>query len=88
MVTCTRCQTTGFLNSEQLPEDIGELDCDAILKWVLASDDHGVVHDVEICDCCSDGEYWYGTPGQHYGNDDPIGRDGPYGYNGGQCECH
>lgn len=88
MTTCTRCQTTGFLNSEQLPEDIYEKDHDEILKWISQADDHGVVHAVEVCDCCGNGTIWYGTPGQHYGNEDPIGRDGFYGYNGGLCECH
>lgn len=88
MVTCTRCQTTGFLNSEQIPEDIYEKDHDEILKWMTQADDHSVVHDVEVCDCCGNGTIWYGEPGSHYGNDDPIGRSGVYGYNGGQCECH
>lgn len=22
-------------------------------------------HDVSVCDCCGDGEYWYGECGQH-----------------------
>jgi hypothetical protein len=46
-------------------------------------------HDVTVCDCCGDGETsWYGTPGEHYNNEDPQGREGPYAYNGGLCECH
>ena len=35
-----------------------------------------------------DGEGWYGTPGEHYGPDDPPGRQGPYDSNGGFCHCH
>lgn len=23
------------------------------------------LHDVSVCDCCGDGEDWYGEPGQH-----------------------
>lgn len=45
-------------------------------------------HDVQVCDCCGDGDTWYGTPGEHYSNDDPSGPNGPYAYNGGLCECH
>jgi len=32
-------------------------------------------HDVSVCDCCGDGESWYGEPGQHDWNnpDDPKG---------------
>jgi len=45
-------------------------------------------NDVEICDCCGDGEDWYGMPGEHYGPDDPQGPDGPYSSNGGLCKCH
>ncbi len=45
-------------------------------------------HDVQVCDCCGNGETWYGTPGQHYTSDDPQGPDGPYVGNGGLCQCH
>jgi len=24
-----------------------------------------LMHDVSVCDCCGDGEDWYGTPGEH-----------------------
>uniref|UniRef100_A0A6M3JHU8 Uncharacterized protein n=1 Tax=viral metagenome TaxID=1070528 RepID=A0A6M3JHU8_9ZZZZ len=47
-----------------------------------------LLHDVTVCDCCGDGEGWYGEPGEHYNSDDPSGPDGPYGYNGGLCECN
>ena len=32
-------------------------------------------HDVSVCDCCGNGEEWYGEPGQHDWNnpDDPKG---------------
>ncbi len=29
-----------------------------------------------------------GTPGEHYGPEDPQGPHGPYSYNGGLCQCH
>lgn len=80
---CTRCGGSGFLNTEQLPftEAVGPED---ILRWIKANDDH----DVCVCDCCGNGESWYGVPGEHYNSDDQPGRDGPYAYNGGLCECH
>lgn len=45
-------------------------------------------NDIEVCDCCGDGKDWYGTPGGHYGPDDPQGDQGPYASNGGLCRCH
>lgn len=45
-------------------------------------------HDVAVCDCCGDGEGWYGTPGEHYTSEDPPGDYGPYANNGGLCKCH
>ena len=83
--TCTRCEETGFLNADQLPD--GMLDGDEMyeaLYWISENLDH----DVSVCDCCGDGESWYGTPGEHYGRNDPPGHCGPYAYNGGYCECH
>lgn len=47
-----------------------------------------LAHDVVICDCCGDGDGWYGEAGQHYGADDPLGPDGPYASNGGLCGCN
>ncbi|WP_425618072.1 hypothetical protein NA78x_001765 [Anatilimnocola sp. NA78] len=45
--------------------------------------------DVQVCDCCGDGiSQWHGEPGRHYSVNDPLGKDGPYSYNGGLCECH
>ncbi len=46
------------------------------------------MHDVAVCDCCGDGNSWYGTPGQHYTSDDQRGPKGPYASNGGLCHCH
>ena len=89
MTDCTKCDGTGFLNIDKVPEWVvvvsnQRADVGIILKWV--KDTTG--HDVRMCDCCSDGEGWYGTPGGHYSEDDPAGADGPYLYNGGLCECH
>ncbi|MEE8289757.1 MAG: hypothetical protein V3R25_10135 [Nitrosomonadaceae bacterium] len=82
---CTRCQGTGFLNNDQLPESVTSTDSvEEIAKWCM--DNEG--HDVEICDCCADGENWHGIAGEHYNHEDPSGKDGPYEYNGGLCECH
>jgi hypothetical protein len=87
--TCTRCENTGFLNLNQVDEGIlkvfdGTGDLQVILDWIERHDDH----DVQVCDCCGDGEGWYGVPGEHYNNEDPAGRNGPYAYNGGLCKCH
>ena len=83
---CTRCDGLGIIN---IPDDvdISELD----LSDEKAVGDFLEKHrntDVSICDCCGNGEVWYGVPGEHYGSDDPIGENGPYAYNGGLCECH
>lgn len=83
---CTRCESTGFLNVHQIPEELlDDWDFEAVQKWIEDNDDH----DVSACDCCGNGEdAWHGTPGEHYNNDDPQGPDGPYADNGGLCECH
>ena len=89
-ITCTRCDGTGFLNLDQIDPDVYGMDvCDcsdgeAILKWIATHDNH----DVQVCDCCGDGEIWYGVPGEHYNAEDPQGSNGPYAYNGGLCCCH
>jgi len=87
--TCTRCDNSGFLNIDQVDDDIlkrfdktGEVK--VILDWIEARTDH----DVSVCDCCGNGDEWYGVRGEHYNADDQPGRDGPYEYNGGLCECH
>lgn len=85
-LTCTRCGSSGFLNIEQVPDDAQDEGVEAIQKWIKECCED---HDVQVCDCCGDGEEaWHGVPGEHYGPDDPPGRGGPYEYNGGLCECH
>ena len=84
MTTCTRCQGTGFLNLEQIPETEISEDFEVILKWIAENEEH----DVQVCDCCGDGEDWYGQIGSHYIGGDIVGEAGPYAYNGGLCECH
>jgi hypothetical protein len=85
--TCTRCDGTGLLNTHQIPEiDFDELDSDpdSLLKVIKDNP----YTDLCVCDCCGDCEEWHGIPGEHYNDEDPQGQDGPYGYNGGLCECH
>ena len=87
---CTRCEGTGFINLHQLPESILEQfddngDPEWLANWLKENDQE---YDTQVCDCCGDGEGWYGTPGEHYNSDEPPGKNGPYGYNGGLCKCH
>jgi hypothetical protein len=81
---CTRCEGCGFLNAHQLPDEVDVADRGAVLRWIRDNQ----AHDVVVCDCCGDGEHWYGVPGEHYNDDDPPGNGGPYAYNGGLCECN
>ena len=83
VISCNRCEQAGFLNLHQanLNENKSH---EEILQWIRNNEDH----DVQVCDCCGDGERWFGEPGEHYNNDDLPGKDGVYGYNGGLCECH
>ena len=83
---CTRCAGTGFINIEHFPDCIRELDDmhDEAVKFLAT--DHDT--DASVCNCCGDGEDWYGEPGQHYGPDDPSGSNGPYACNGGLAKCH
>ena len=85
---CTRCQTSGFLNLHLIPDDeVPEEDenfFEAVKRWAKDHDEP----DVQVCDCCGDGEEWHGVPGEHYNSEDPQGQGGPYKYNGGLCECH
>lgn len=85
-MNCTRCKGTGFLNLEQfpLPDLIGEVPDEYLMNFIKNNPET----DVQVCDCCGDGEGWYGIPGEHYNNTDPPGREGPYAYNGGLCQCH
>jgi hypothetical protein len=52
----------------------GSCTCSIHPQWVPCSYCE-VLHDVQICNCCSDGETWYGTPGEHDWNNsnDPKG---------------
>ena len=84
-MNCTRCQGTGFLNSENVPPEVLSDGIEDVLRWIPDHPDSDVV----VCDCCGNGEdAWYGEPGQHYTAQDPVGKHGPYAYNGGLCECH
>lgn len=51
-------------------------------KWIENNNDH----DVQVCDCCGNGEDWHGEPGEH--NRSEFGENGPYAYNGGLPECY
>lgn len=81
--TCTRCEGTGFLNIEQVPDGLRDQGTEPVINWI-----HSHETDAQVCDCCGDGDGWYGEPGEHYGPNDPMGSHGPYVYNGGSCECH
>lgn len=85
MIQCTRCEGTGFLDLFQIGDIVDLMDHEEILIWIQVE---STPHDVSVCDCCGNGEEWYGTPGEHYGVNDMPGIHGPYAYNGGLCECH
>lgn len=82
---CTRCENTGFLNifqvDEKTIEEFENIGTDIILKWIKENKEH----DVQVCDCCGDGQEWYGEPGEHYNGEE---EEGVYDYNGGFCECN
>ncbi len=79
---CTRCQGSGFLNFHAASHDLAY---EEAIVWIK----NHTNHDMSICDCCGNGDdEWHGTPGEHYNPEDPIGRNGPYAYNGGLCECN
>ena len=82
-MTCARCQNSGFLNLHQVPERIVEAGLEVILEWIKANRDT----DATVCDCCGNGESWYGEPGEHFAGGDLGGNNGPYAYNGGLPEC-
>ena len=89
-MNCTRCDGSGFINLDQIPEadmELIEKYEDFVVGVQTWMNDHKD-SDVAICDCCGDGEGWHGEPGQHYTSEDPMGHNGPYAYNGGLCECH
>jgi hypothetical protein len=86
VVNCTRCETTGFLNLHQVAADViarangGDFHA-AISTWITENADH----DVQVCDCCGDGEEWHCEAGEH--DEGQYGKSGPYAYNGGLPEC-
>lgn len=64
---CTRCDGTGFLNIQQVDEETmreyeTKADPEVILRWINRQK---VLSDVQVCDCCGDGEWWHGEPGEH-----------------------
>ncbi len=86
---CNPCEGTGFKNLDQVDEETIKRwettgDNQIMLDWIKQHPDY----DVCVCDCCGNGESWYGTPGEHYHAEDPRGKDGPYAYNGGLAECN
>lgn len=87
-MNCTRCRGCGFLNAEQLPYSVPVDDVQAVLAFMATESFKDLGYDVAVCDCCGNGQEWYGTPGQHYGPDDPKGPNGPYAGNGGLASCH
>lgn len=95
-MTCTRCGNTGFLNTHLLSEVVrawlDEIGPHEFLEWLQftgLTEPGEMYEDVQVCDCCGNGEDdWHGEPGEHYNTEDPMGKIGPYAYNGGLAECH
>ncbi len=89
-MTCTRCGGTGVLNEHLLaalmPEDGTADDIARILQFLHSVE--GGQHEVRVCDCCGDGDRWYGTPGEHYGPDDPRGPNWTLRQQWGLRRCH
>ena len=74
------------MNIHQLPKSILESwDINTIQHWIKFNPES---HNVQICDCCGNGEVWYGEPGEHFQDGDHGGPNGPYAYNGGLPECY
>ena len=82
---CNRCDGTGFLNIEQIPQD--DLKAaqksragfhESIVAWMSKNQS-----DVMICDCCGDGTQWHCVPGHHFQGEPSS----TYDYNGGLPEC-
>lgn len=78
-MTCTRCDGTGYLNTHQIPEEEPR-SIDSIEAWMRRMKRDGLAHDVTVCDCCGDGQDWYGEPGEH-------NAASYYPKNGGIPEC-
>lgn len=76
-MNCTRCDTTGFLNLGQVDDATlarfdATGDVQVVVDWMAANPGS----DVGICDCCGDGEGWYGQPGEHAGGEGEPARCG------------
>jgi len=91
-MTCTRCENTGFLNLHQVDDETLRRfdetgDVQVIVDWIDSRERLGEPpsHDVSVCDCCGNGDVWYGQAGEHDPKD--YGPTGPYAYNGGLPEC-
>jgi hypothetical protein len=74
-----------ILEMKNLADRLGGCSCHISPPCSFCTDTQ---HDVCVCDCCGDGDGWYGVPGEHYNADDPRGPRGPYAENGGLCKCH
>jgi len=61
MISCTRCDGTGFLNTHQI--NINVFDLEDFYRFVLDWIERNPDSDVQVCDCCGDGKSWYGIPG-------------------------
>lgn len=88
VVNCTRCDSTGFINLHQVPsQDLAAAEHatdgfdGAMLRWIDGHADN----DVQVCDCCGNGEEWHCEAGEH--DESQYGKSGPYAYNGGLPEC-
>lgn len=79
-MNCSRCDGTGFLNSEQITEEMWDKGLYHILDFISSKE-----ADISICDCCGDGHGGYGDPGGHYRGENPKEA---YAYNGGLPECN
>lgn len=88
-LVCNRCEGTGFLNLHQLEAGprallLLQVEADRDLAPVLIPWARLLGPDVQVCDCCGDGENWYGEPGEHFEGEP----SGTYAYNGGLPECN
>jgi len=71
-MNCTRCDATGFINTEYLPIGWEDWELEDVVLYI----DAHLECDAGICDCCGDGECWYGTPGLHTSTDSRRGSCG------------
>ena len=62
-IYCTRCQGTGFINIPTDDLDFETDDIELLKKFIESKKEE--YPDFSVCDCCGNGENWYGEPGQH-----------------------